>query len=300
MDRSNDPDATLPLPGGTGVRRAGKGSVRVGQLLGPWRLEALAGEGSFGRVFRARHTSSGHVRAVKLLHAALSGTTEAVSSFLEEARLSARITHPAVVSAEGVWRGGKDALSWSVSRWVEGSALATALRRGPLPLVQALWTGLGLASALAAVHAAGVVHGDCKPDNVLLASDRSVHLVDFGSAWELGQNPRTVHGTPAYLAPETWTDVPLDGRVDLYALGCVLFAALTGRPPFSAENTGALLELHRFAAPPPLPTRTAGGEWIPAQVRALVTACLAKSPGDRPASAREIAGILERLSPRRG
>jgi serine/threonine protein kinase len=300
MDRSNDPDATLPLPRGTTVRRAGVDSLREGQLLGPWRLEALAGEGSFGRVFRARHTTSGHVRAVKLLHAALAGTTEAVCSFLEEARLSARIAHPAVVSAEGVWTGGEGTPSWSVSRWVEGSALAAVLRRGPLPLAQALWTGLGLCSALAAVHAAGVVHGDCKPDNVLLASDGGVHLVDFGSAWELGRSPRTVQGTPAYLAPETWADVPLDGRVDLYAFGCVLFSLLTGRPPFVAAETGALLELHRSAAPPPLPTRMASGEWIPVQLRALVRACLAKSPGGRPSSAREVAGILARLPSCRG
>jgi serine/threonine-protein kinase len=268
----------------------------VGQLLGPWRLEALAGEGSFGRVFRARHAGSGQVRAVKLLHAALAGTSEAVRSFLDEARLSARVVHPAVVSAEDVWSCGEGEPSWSVSRWVEGRTLSSVLRRGPLPLVQALWTGSGLASGLSAVHAAGVVHGDFKPDNVLLAADGGVHLVDFGSAWELGRNPRTVHGTPAYLAPETWTGALLDGRVDLYALGCVLFALLTGRPPFSARETRALLELHRTAPPPPLPARTAGGEWLPERLRSLISACLEKSPMDRPSSAHEVARLLEQVT----
>ena len=299
MKDSSDPEATLPLPGAPRPRGLARLALRVGERLGPWRLEALAGEGSSGRVFRARHVQLGSVRALKVLHAALAGSTEAVIGFRKEARLSARVAHPAVVSAEAFCNGRAGGPAWSVSRWVEGSALVSVLRRGPLPLVQALWTGLGLASALAAVHAAGVVHGDCKPGNVLLSVEGGVHLVDFGAAWELGREPRTLHGTPAYLAPELWTEGPLDGRVDLYALGCVLFSMLTGRPPFVARETGALLALHRSAAPPPLPSVTEQGERLPETLRALAAACLEKSPGDRPESAQEVAGILQQLTRRR-
>ena len=298
MGTRDELEATLPLPGHPRVRRAASASLLLGRLLGPWRLEALAGEGSFGRVFRARHVLTGRVGALKVLHEALSGTSSAVRRFVEEACLSARVAHPAVVSAQDFGDGTDGGPAWAVARWVEGEPLSRVLRRGPLPLAQALWTGLGLSSALAAVHAAGVVHGDCKPDNVLLAADGGVHLVDFGCAWELGHAPRTVQGTPAYLAPELWSEGPLDARVDLYALGCVLFAALTGRTPFTAPDTGALLRLHRTAPPPPVPPRTARGEWIPAPLRALVAACLEKSPSARPGSALDLVRLLETLSQR--
>jgi serine/threonine protein kinase len=286
---------TLPLPGRP---RPGARAPRVRTLdrLGPWRLLAPAGEGSGGRVYRGRHVLLGREAAVKVLHRALWAEPDEVARFVDEARLSARVAHPHVVSAEHVEPGGRDAPSWSVFRWVEGETLAGRLRRGVLGLAEALAAAAPLASALAAVHAVGLLHGDLKPENVLLAGG-AAHLLDFGAARERGRPRLPLRGTPAYLAPEVVRGEPGDGRADLFALGCVLQLAITGRPAFPPGEPARVLQQRAAAHPAsPLPGRTAAGEPIPPVLRALVLRLLEPLASRRPASAAEVAEVLGQLS----
>ena len=293
-DTEQQQTPTLPLPGR--ARTASRAPrVSSGDRLGPWRLLEPAGEGSGGRVYRAQHVLLGREVAVKVLHRALWAEPEDVARFVHEARLSARVDHPYVVSAEHVEPGGRDVPTWAVSRWVEGESLAVRLRRNLLGLSEALTVAAQLASGLAAVHAAGILHGDLKPENILL-SDSGAHLLDFGAARERGRPRGVLRGTPAYLSPEVVRGEPADGRADLFALGCVLHLSLTGRPAFPPGDPGTLLQQRASAHPAlPLPKRTGEGERVPPVLRALVLRLLEPAAVRRPGSAGEVAEVLAQL-----
>jgi serine/threonine-protein kinase len=246
-------------------------------------------------VYRALHGLLGRAAAVKVLHRALWEDPQAVERFVDEARLSARVVHPHVLSAEHVETGGPGAPTWAVFRWAQGETLSARLRRGLPGLAGMLSAGSQLASGLAAVHAAGIVHGDLKPENVLL-SGLGAQLLDFGAARERGRPGGALRGTPAYLAPEVIRGERSDGRADLFALGCVLHLSLAGRPAFPPGDPGMLLQQRVSAHPAaPLPKRTQGGEHIPAMLRALVLRLLEPSPSRRPSSAAEVAEVLAQL-----
>jgi serine/threonine-protein kinase len=213
-----------------------------------------------------------------------------------EARIVARLAHPNIVTVYDVGRDG--GVPYIVMELVEGEDLRHHLESGPLAVPQVITVAHQVCAALAAAHAAGVVHGDIKPDNIMLTRTGSVKVCDFGIArlniagpQRPGRSSIAV-GTSEYMAPEQATGGTGDARTDLYALGCVIYAMLRGRPPFYGDPAQVLWQqVHQ----PPEPI--ASQPDVPPDLRDLVTSLLAKDPADRPASAAQ---VLSRLATMRG
>ena len=229
------------------------GDVGPPRRFGPYTAAGVLGAGGMGVVYRAVHTTSGERVALKTVAV---GSEHELASIRREIHTLRRLRHPGVVRivAEGVC----DGVPWYAMDLLEGETLRTRLERlsardlggppGPLDLL------LRTAEVLAFVHSEGVVHGDLKPENIFLRpGDRPV-LVDFGLAWrvpgplgrEVLEDLSRVTGTPAYMAPEQIRGEPIDARADLYALGCILFELLAGRPPFiGAAGSDVLMAISR-------------------------------------------------------
>lgn len=258
------------------------------------------------RVFRATETSLGRPVVLKVLPPELVGALE-MDRFNREIQLAASIPHPHIVPILAA--GSLDGVPWYAMPFIDGESLRTRLaRNGALDVATTLRVLREVTSALVAAHARGVVHRDVKPDNILFAGDVAV-VTDFGVAKALRRAARNedvtsltrtgfVVGTPAYMAPEQAAgDASVDGRADLYALGCVAFEMLAGRPPFAARTIPALMAAQISQRAPDLAIEA---PHTPPRVVALVQRCLAKSPDDRHASAdallRELDDILSRSS----
>jgi hypothetical protein len=257
-------------------------------LTGRYRLVAPLGRGAFSEVWSAEDRVLDRRVAVKLL-AVAARQPDMVRRLAREAHALAQITHPHVVSVYDAGLDGLDA--YVVMELLAGPSLAEVLaERGPLPVPLALRYAGQAAAALAAAHAIGVVHRDIKPANLVLAADGTVKVVDFGiAALCFGTGRLTATGiglgTPAYLSPEQAAGRPAEPRSDLYSLGCVLFALLTGEPPFAGEHPVALAQQHLSAA---VPSAQARQPAVPAQLDAMLAAMLAKDPKDRPADAATV------------
>ena len=223
-------------------------SSSVGTLLsGRYRLDARIGSGGQSSVFRAFDTTLERQVAVKLLHHDVAADADALERFRREARAVAQLNHPHVV---GVLDTGEDAGSaFIVLEYVEGETLKDRIRRlGRLPVPEAVAYAVEVARALGAAHAAGIVHRDVKPQNVLIDEEGSAKVTDFGIARTLDQEGLTqdgrVLGTTDYVAPEQALGHPVTGQSDLYSLGVVLFEMLTGEVPFRGENQIAVAMKH--------------------------------------------------------
>jgi serine/threonine-protein kinase len=211
--------------------------------------------------------------------------------FLREARLAARLAHPNVVRVFDV--GEEDGRPFIAMEYVEGETLAELVaRRGPLPAAEAAELGMQMCAGLAAAHAAGFVHRDVKPQNLLLSTDGVLKLGDFGIA--VGHDGTrltvagTVLGTAGYLAPEQARGEEVTAAADIYAVGAVLYELLTGEPSRNATSLTALGAEDGFQ-PPDVAGRLPGA---PAELVRAVTACLAVTPQDRPPSAAALARLL--------
>jgi eukaryotic-like serine/threonine-protein kinase len=258
-------------------------------LAGRYRLEHVIGRGGMSTVYRATDTVLGRTVAVKVLLASLADEDPAyVARFRREARAAAALHHAAVVA---VYDFGVDGdTRFIVMEHVEGRSVAALLRGGhPLPLQQALLIGAQVAEALGAAHAAGIVHRDIKPANLMVEDGGAVKVLDFGVARMLDMTTITqaasVLGTAAYMAPERALGGPGDARSDVYSLGCLLYAMLTGAPPFRAEHAAAVLHQHLNSVPSPAGDLRAG---VPPEADALVAEMLAKDPADRPPDAKRV------------
>ncbi len=251
----------------------------VGRTLGPCLLESLVGAGGMGRVYRARHLALDRVVAVKLVDRALPGGPGARETVLAEARAAAKLDDPRVVA---VYDAGEDqGTAYLVMQWVEGEDLqARVTRAGPLAPAEALRVVREVAGALRAAHAAGLVHRDVKPANILLDPHGAVKLTDFGLAGAAGAGPAeaTTAGSFHFMAPEQGYGAPAEPRSDLYALGATWYFALTGRPPFPGSAADAMLR-HRDESPPD--ARSLRPE-VTARAAALIGRLLAKAAEDRP------------------
>ncbi|MBI5608440.1 MAG: protein kinase, partial [Deltaproteobacteria bacterium] len=251
-----------------------------------FELHSIAGRGGMGVVYRASDRATGRHVAVKVLQAS---DAEACERFLREALVLATMAHPGIVRhvAHGYTASGEPYLAME---WLTGEDLSERLDRGRLAIDETVHLGADIAESLAYAHRQGVVHRDLKPANVFLI-DRSLHdvrLLDFGIAHlQSGESGATrtgtVIGTPAYMAPEQARgERRLDGRADLFSLGCVLYECLTGRAPFVAASAMAVLIKVLLEEPPPLAELRRDAP--PGLVR-LIERLLAKDPADRPASA---------------
>ncbi|MGE5617540.1 MAG: protein kinase domain-containing protein [Candidatus Woesearchaeota archaeon] len=273
-------------------------SVHAGAILaGRYRLEEVVGHGGMSTVYRATDKVLGRTVAVKVLLAALAeqDPTYAIR-FEREARAAAALDNRSVVT---VYDTGTDEGShYIVMEFISGRSLEQILRSGkPLAVPEATRIAAAVAGALASAHAAGILHRDIKPANVMVADDGSVKVLDFGIARSQDGTAITqvasVVGTAAYMAPERALGQPGDARADIYSLGCVLYAMLTGAPPFSGEISAALLH-QQINAVPRYPSALRAG--IPRALDALVLAMLAKTPDQRPGSATEVRDDLLGLS----
>ncbi len=266
-------------------------------LAGRYELVTVVGRGGMGTVYRARDLLLDRVVAVKLLpeHLAERDPTS-VARFEREARAAGALNNPAVVT---VYDAGVDDTSrFIVMELVDGRSLEAILRDdGPLEPARAMRIAARVADALAAAHAAGIVHRDIKPANVMLTNDGSVKVLDFGIARAIDATTLThaasVVGTAAYMSPEQARGEPADERSDIYALGCVLYALLTGHPPFTGEGAAAILHQHATVAPP---SPRAENPQVPAELDSFVMQMLAKSGEQRPRTAVRVSDRLSSLA----
>jgi YVTN family beta-propeller protein len=265
--------------------------LSAGEVIAGCRIERLLGRGGMGVVYLAMHLALGRPVALKVIAPALAGDPGFRERFLREARLAAALDHPNVIA---IYDAGQyeDALYISM-RYVDGVDLRTLIAaQGRLEPARAARIASQVAAALDAAHARGLVHRDVKPANVLVADpggSEQVYLTDFGlvkrSASQVGvTGPGQWVGTVGYVAPEQLRGDPVDRRADVYALGCVLYEALTAQPPFPRENDVAVLWAH-LSDPPPLPS-----DVVPAArgLDSVVVRALAKDPGERHQSAGEL------------
>jgi eukaryotic-like serine/threonine-protein kinase len=263
-------------------------------LGGRYALGARVGAGGMGQVYRARDRVLERTVAVKVLSAASTDDLELVARFGREARAAAALNHPNIVA---VFDSGVDGdLHYLVMEYVEGQSLAGLMRRErPLGPRRVADVGRQVCQALAAAHAAGLVHRDITPGNVLVDPAGLVKVADFGIAKLAAATTMTgdkVLGTAAYLAPEQAQGRPVDGRSDLYSLGCVLYALLTGAPPFAGDSPVAMAARHVTEQPTP-PSHH--NPRVSPALEAVVLTALAKEPADRYQSAAAMAQDLERI-----
>jgi hypothetical protein len=266
-------------------------------------LESMA-SGSMGVVYKAERVPVGKVVAIKFLHATFAGDSEFLARFERETRVMSKLAHPNCVSVVdfGVW----ESAPYLVMEYVAGTTLRSIIDQGPLTPMRALGIARQIASGLAHAHTQGIVHRDVKPANIMISDEigagEHVRILDFGLARLRGAVGRdatqtnVVVGTPNYMAPEqTVGGGIIDARTDVYAVGIVLFEMICGDRPFQAEDTLALLGMHRAAPIPKLVDRVEGVE-IPDGVQAIIERALAKSPEDRFQSAIELAQAIDAVT----
>ncbi|MCK6440715.1 MAG: protein kinase, partial [Planctomycetes bacterium] len=223
----------------------------TGAELGGCRIEAAVGGGSMGFVFKARHIALDKIVAIKVLTPELRNYKALRERFRTEARIASAIEHPNVVPIFGV--GDENGYSYIIMRFFDGPSLYRLLSRQGIEPLLAAKIGENLASALAAIHRAGYVHRDVKPENVIITEKGQAILTDFGVASEIGVAEQAGRGgSPAYMSPEQCRGEPLDGRSDLYSLGVTLYQMLTGRRPFLGETRPSLLLMHQQDDFPPI------------------------------------------------
>ncbi len=258
--------------------------------------EAL-GSGGMGTVFRAHQVSLGKPVALKVLRGRACESLDAVRRLLAEGKAAARLRHPRIVGVHGIGRF-PDGSPFLVMDLVEGPSLAERLLDGPFAPEEAAEIAADVADALEHAHGRGVVHRDLKPSNVLIDPEGRPLVTDFGLAKRFDADApaltRTdqILGTPHYMAPEQadrrWG--PVGPRTDVYGLGALLFALLSGRPPFQGDSS--LEVLSRVASTEPAPRLSTLRPDLPESLTALCGACLSKDPSRRPNSAAEVAEAL--------
>jgi serine/threonine protein kinase len=275
-------------------------------IAGRYRVERLLGSGGMGSVYEATQLAIGRRVAIKVLRPDVADDPFIEARFQREARAAASVHHPNVVVVHEFGRGD-DGTLFLAMELLHGDSLLTRLRKlakesgAGMPPREAVRVAIEIASALEAAHAAGVVHRDLKPDNVTLLASGGLKVLDFGIARIL-QNDRDdaqkdasedraqltdaqqVLGTPRYISPEAVARLPVGPAADLYALGCILFEMLTGRPVFLDKEPVILMGQHLRDAPPKL--REASPDLAaPIELESLVDELLRKLPTERPASA---------------
>lgn len=287
--------------------------LNEGHRLGPYRIVRLLGRGGMGAVYEARQETLDRRVALKTLHPEYAGDKEAVARFFNEAKTLSRLEHPSIVQVSD-FGSAEDGTAYLVMEYLRGQSLGRRLRDlaacgERLPVVTALQFSFQIADVLAIAHTQGIVHRDIKPDNLMLIADavapggERVKLLDFGIAKLTHDGDKggvktatqTVMGTPSYMSPEQCAGAGgVDAKTDVYALGCVLYEVLAGRPPFVAEGSGQILGMHLFLPPPPLASLAPK---VSAALAELVHRLLTKDKTRRPTmseSADELGKLIAR------
>ena len=275
-------------------------------LANRYELQEPLGRGAVGQVWRAWDERRRRMVAVKVIQVAEirnpDHLADSLGRFQREVTAVGMLRHPNIVTAFEAGRAGEEL--FLAMELAEGRPLADviALREdrglGPLPVLDAVTTGEQVCAGLAAAHAAGIVHRDIKPSNLMVCSDRKIKIIDFGMALLLDDgSPRLtrrgqVVGTLAYMSPEQIDGDDLDGRADLYSVGCVLYELLAGRRPFVTDLPEAMMLAHLHDQPPPLQSLRHG---LPAELCTLLSQLMAKEMSDRPRAASEVVARLTEI-----
>jgi eukaryotic-like serine/threonine-protein kinase len=278
---------------------ADAGSRIAAGLAGRFEIERELGQGGMATVYLARDAKHGRQVALKVMRPELAQAI-GVDRFLREIQIAARLGHPHIVPLHD--SGEIDGRPYYVMPYVEGESLRQRLaREGPLPVDEAVRLTREVADALAYAHQHGIVHRDVKPENILLQAGHAV-VTDFGIARALtaaGGSGLTrtgvVVGTPLYMSPEQVVGDPVDGRSDVYSLGCTLYEMLVGAPPYEGPSSLAVLA---SKAVDPVPSLRARRRDVPAGVELAVLKAMARSPDDRYATAADFAAALAPGAPR--
>jgi len=264
--------------------------ITRGTVIAGFRLDELIGEGGMGVVWKARQLDLDRVVALKLIQPGKSGDSEFLERFRRESRLAASIDHPNVVPVFGA--GEEDGVWFIAMRYVDGTDLGEYLRSrdSPLPPGDAARMISRVADGLDAAHAAGLVHRDVKPANILLDAQLHPYLTDFGLTKQLSSQSNATRtgvwlGSVNYAAPEQIESGPVDARTDVYSLGCVLFEALTRRLPYARDSEMAVMYA-KVHEPPLLPGQVDPS--LPRQFDQVINRALARNPEDRYPSAGDL------------
>jgi len=285
-------------------------ALTSGTKLGPYEIQSALGAGGMGEVYRARDTRLDRVVAVKVLASHLASSPELKQRMEREAKAISSLNHPSICHLYDI--GSQDGTDYLVMEFLEGETLAGRLRKGPLPLNEALKIGIAVADALAAAHRQGIVHRDLKPGNIMLTKS-GAKLMDFGLAKSAASVPpgassapllsaaRTMsHASPAapltaageiigtiqYMSPEQIEGKEADARSDVFALGEVLYEMVTGARPFVGKSQISVASAILEKDPEPI---SAVQPLTPPAFEHVVTSCLAKNPDDRFQTAQDVA-----------
>jgi serine/threonine protein kinase/WD40 repeat protein len=280
----------------------------VPERIGPYKIIRRCGAGGMGEVYLALDTRLERFVALKFLSEEFIRDDVRRQRFFSEARAAAALAHPHICTVYDVAET-EDAHPYIAMEWLEGPTLRERLSGSPVPLVELLEIGLGVAEALEAAHARGIVHRDVKPGNVMLAAGGLVKVLDFGLAkwlqqkWSVQSEGGTMRlqtaggavgletesglimGTPTYMSPEQATGKPVDQRTDLFSLGVMLYEMATGRVPFGGSNWGEIMRGILDGHPEPI---TRFYSEAPAELERIIMKCLQKAPEERYQSATDL------------
>ena len=261
--------------------------LQRGDRLGSYEIVELLGAGGMGEVHRAFDTKLGRDVALKVLPTLLTPSGERLARFQREARILASLTHPHLLTVHDV--GEVEGRPYLVTEFIDGGTLKTWLLAERRTWRQAVELLSGVADGLATAHAAGIVHRDIKPDNILISKHGYAKLADFGLAKLFdatggagATEPGMIVGTIAYMSPEHASGSPVDARSDIFSFGAVLYEVLAGRQPFTATSDLEVLQRVRYQGAEPL------GHDVPATLRAAVDRALEKDPAARYQSMRDM------------
>ena len=283
--------------------------LEPGAHLGAYTIVRPIGAGGMGVVYLARHRHIGRDAAIKVLLPELTKNEDIIARFLTEARATAAIRHPGIVEILDcdIDSTGR---AYIVMEYLRGESVANCLaraRRALSALPTVVSVGSQVANALSAAHERGIVHRDLKPDNLFLSTDGAartpitIKILDFGIAKLVSSNTDNTHktrtgsmlGTPAYMSPEQARDASsIDDRADVYALGCILFELVAGRPPFVRPGAGEVMIAHVIEPPPRLSSLVPD---VDPRLESLVSQMLEKDPAARPQTMDEVQSRLEAL-----
>ena len=260
-----------------------------------------------GEVYLAEDTRLGRRVALKILPQAFAEDQVRMHRFEQEARAASNLNHPNIVTIYDIGRA--DSLNYIAAEFIDGTTLRDYIAETEIASLEALEIAAQVASALEAAHQAGVIHRDIKPENIMLRRDRIVKVLDFGLAklveGELGETdfdaatqpmgmtqPGAILGTYVYMSPEQARGLPVDGRADIWSLGCVLFEMIAGRPPFSGLTRSDMVAAILEREPPPLMRYS---DDVPMELQRIVTKALAKNRDERYQSVKDLLIDLRRL-----
>ena len=274
-------------------------ALSAGAKLGNFEIVELLGRGGMGEVWRARDTRLKRDVAIKVLPVGLARDPERIARFEREARAASALNHPNIVAVYDI--GCDNGTYWIASELVSGDTLRRMIEAGPLPAPKAVGIATQVAAGLAAAHAAGLVHRDLKPDNIMVTRDGHVKILDFGLAKQRRAAPDStaadltdggvVLGTAGYMSPEQVRGEAADHRSDLFSFGIVLYEMLCGKRAFAGDSSVEVMNAILKEEPPELPAS------VPQALALIVCRCLEKESDRRFQSAADLAFALQPSSP---